>query len=534
MNTINNQQTTNDHKQYQSTTNRMKRKLPLTNSEIVQTVSKDLNESTLNLNNVDRENDLDDYADQIFNYLNETSTKTTTTTSSLHQVENNQINSSSQLFIPTHSSNNEIKSFLCSFCPYFTHNIQEFQIHIAKHTEKNFRCLLCPCMYKYRRDCVTHMKRKHSNDVTGSISQHIEKINNNNSIQPSTSTFSINPNLCSEQKRYGCPYCPLMAKSTSSIYRHQSRMHTSFPKIVHKYSTDDPNTRNLVAILKQKSIKNEQLLKSEIPNENDLPDPLNISSSSSSSTIHQQTESYSLVNRHRCAASKHITAHNICLSNGRLSKIFQCCLCDYRAYHRSNVVRHVKKIHTNNIDQSSPQLIEENSNKLIINDESNLNNSHIEQIPNYSLNTIVQAPIIPTNNDSNKSYADIHLSINIFLPKKKKYNLLNRTRSDCSNDGYSDENISHDDDDDGDGITKIHISSSNQQNLSSGSLYKPHKCRRCFYRSNWKTDMLHHIRLKHHINHASKSDYVSMDFDSALRSFSNYEKTFGKVLKSIF
>jgi hypothetical protein len=44
--------------------------------------------------------------------------------------------------------------------------------------------------------------------------------------------------------------------------------------------------------------------------------------------------------------------------------------------------------------------------------------------------------------------------------------------------------------------------------------------------------MLHHIRLKHQINHANKSDYLSMDFDSALRSFAEYEKTFGKVLKS--
>jgi hypothetical protein len=45
--------------------------------------------------------------------------------------------------------------------------------------------------------------------------------------------------------------------------------------------------------------------------------------------------------------------------------------------------------------------------------------------------------------------------------------------------------------------------------------------------------MLHHIRLKHHINHATKSDYISMDFDTALNSFSDYEKTFGKVLKSM-
>lgn len=51
-----------------------------------------------------------------------------------------------------------------------------------------------------------------------------------------------------------------MTKSTSSIYKHQSRKHATFPKIVHKYSTDDPVTRNLVAVLKQKSIKSKTLI----------------------------------------------------------------------------------------------------------------------------------------------------------------------------------------------------------------------------------------------------------------------------------
>jgi hypothetical protein len=101
-------------------------------------------------------------------------------------------------------------------------------------------------------------------DFQGSISQYIQKINsttttNNSCIHPSSSTPLINRNILIEPKRYGCPYCSLMTKSTSSIYKHQSRKHASFPRIVHKYSTDDPNTRNLVAILKQKSIKSKML-----------------------------------------------------------------------------------------------------------------------------------------------------------------------------------------------------------------------------------------------------------------------------------
>ncbi len=92
----------------------------------------------------------------------------------------------------------------------------------------------------------------------GSISQYIEKINDptrhNHCLQPSSSTPN-NYNSLVEPKRYGCPYCSLMTKSTSSIYKHQSRKHAAFPKIVHKYSTDDPNTRSLIAILQQKSMK---------------------------------------------------------------------------------------------------------------------------------------------------------------------------------------------------------------------------------------------------------------------------------------
>jgi len=208
------------------------------------------------------------------------------------------------------------------------------------------------------------------------------------------------------------------------------------------------------------------------------------------------------------------TAHNIHSSNGRLTKVFQCCLCTYRAHHRSNVVRHVKNIHSIDFDEL---------NSI----ETSQIDDNREQIPNYSLNTTVQAPLILNEtNQSTKPVADIHLSINIFLPKKfQKNSFTEQILSDCST---NDELTDADGDDNEDDQTKIQISSSPQSN----SLYKPHKCRRCFYRSNWKTDMLHHIRLKHHIHHANKSDYISMDCESALRSFSTYEKTFGKVLKS--
>ncbi len=58
----------------------------------------------------------------------------------------------------------------------------------------------------------------------------------------------------------------------------------------------------------------EQFVKPQSPEEslntNNLFDAFNVSSSSSSSSslAHQHTESCSVVNRHRCAASKHIVS----------------------------------------------------------------------------------------------------------------------------------------------------------------------------------------------------------------------------------
>lgn len=83
------------------------------------------------------ENDSEDYADRIFDYLDETCTQQSPS------IEINQMKHSSPSI---HPSDNEIPPLLCTFCPYLTRNFSEFQTHIAKHTEKNFRCLLCNCM----------------------------------------------------------------------------------------------------------------------------------------------------------------------------------------------------------------------------------------------------------------------------------------------------------------------------------------------------------------------------------------------------
>lgn len=90
----------------------------------------------------------------------------------------------------------------------------------------------------------------------------------------------------------------------------------------------------------------------------------------------------------------------------------------------------MKKIHTIDVDEANlSATIVNNETALIENIPSEhfqQSNDHCEQIPNYSFNTTVQAPLTLRHAEDpeqlNKPYADIHLSINIFLSRKMQQN----------------------------------------------------------------------------------------------------------------
>ena len=125
-----------------------------------------------------------------------------------------------------------------------------------------------------------------------------------------------------------------------------------------------------------------------------------------------------------------------------MAKLFRCCLCGYRARHRSNVVRHVRKIHSieqdTHVDASAASVACERSTPFEVgiattptladhddDDEKQLmHDERSESRLNYSFHKTVQVPL--TFDHRAKSHADIHLSINIYLPKRK------RTDSVCS------------------------------------------------------------------------------------------------------
>jgi hypothetical protein len=77
-----------------------------------------------------------------------------------------------------------------------------------------------------------------------------------------------------------------------------------------------------------------------------------------------------------------------------------------------------------NVSSEYTNQSEELSDKLIIDYDE-------EKLAKYSFHKTVQAPLIlnKSNDNDTKAYADIHLSINIFLPKTKKQNSVSQIKS---------------------------------------------------------------------------------------------------------
>jgi hypothetical protein len=69
----------------------------------------------------------------------------------------------------------------------------------------------------------------------------------------------------------------------------------------------------------------------------------------------------------------------------------------------------------------------------------------------------------------------------------------------------------------------------NRSTVRPSSGFKPYRCPYCFYRTNWRTDSLRHIRARHKIE-PTQDGYYEMTPEEAERTYANYERTFGFVV----
>jgi hypothetical protein len=201
------------------------------------------------------------------------------------------------------------------------------------------------------------------------------------------------------------------------------------------------------------------------------------------------------------------------------NRLYYCSLC-YRSYRwRYDVKRHHKTMH----ETSEDELLK------------NRNFHYLEYIP--QIDSLISATMSSINNqlkheneiddddDLKLSIADAR-TVDVTDDEAAALLMIEPEKSDNTNqiviDDHPEDSVIIFEDDRIDKLTKSSTSSSRPS-------FKPYHCPYCFYRTNWRTDCLRHIRARHKIE-PNQNGYYEMTNDEAELSYDEYERTFGFVV----
>ena len=133
-------------------------------------------------------------------------------------------------------------SFECPYCTYQSNgNDADYLFHVKDHLcGKTFRCVLCNSVYKYRGDCVVHLKRKHQKADTIAHS-YVDKFNLD-SLDITQINALLKPkqndDFDNEEKLFGCAYCDYKANYKGDVFKHQTRRHPGTVKSVNALASN--------------------------------------------------------------------------------------------------------------------------------------------------------------------------------------------------------------------------------------------------------------------------------------------------------
>lgn len=160
-----------------------------------------------------------------------------------NQVQRRNINQVSKQVQPVEKPTTaKSSSYECPYCTYYSNgNDAEYLYHVKDHLcGKAFRCVLCNSVYKYRGDCVVHLKRKHQKADMIAHS-YVDKFNLDSlEIVQICSLLKPKQNeeFENEEKLFGCAYCDYKANYKGDVFKHQTRRHPGTAKSVNALSSN--------------------------------------------------------------------------------------------------------------------------------------------------------------------------------------------------------------------------------------------------------------------------------------------------------
>lgn len=439
-------------------------------------------------------------------------------------------------------------TYQCPYCTFYTNLDQsnEYLLHVKDHLcGKMFRCVLCNSVYKYRGDCVVHLKRKHQKADMIAHS-YVDKFNLDN-LDINDIYGLLKPKEIdepeNEEKLYGCSYCDYKANYKGDVYKHQTRRHPGTVKSVLSLATqnttvlsncssennsvnnsfnlgannaaanangqygDDQDNQNYYAqqddALAEDDAGDEEDFFNEKPNYDEemndtefnenyenynetYEDNVNENQSDNNDTnlipAKHKCKFCPFVGRSQAKVQLHMATHyNL--------KQYMCPICKKRANFKWDIQKHMRKIH--NDYQSEVVVLSENEAR--------------QSIGNYIENKSFSSYPAETNPIENSSSGS-----NLSAPQK----VLNALYDSGRMSGQSSPMIYN-------GLNLNPAIGSD----STGN--KKFRCTACPYRSNWKADMYRHLRKRHQIAQPKIEDVVVLTAEEAASSLEEYERLHG-------
>jgi len=433
-------------------------------------------------------------------------------------------------------------NYKCPYCTYHTaDNQSEYISHVRDHLNgKSFRCVLCNLLYKYRGDCVVHLKRKHRN-VDIQAHSYVDHFNLD-TVDPNQIYILLKPkqNLEeeSDEKLFSCSYCDYKANYKGDVFKHQSRKHTGQPKnVIHLNSTINNSTNlnetnnnnnndnsNLIDIDYNNTYNDEYNDEENMFNYEDQIDSFN---ENNESILHNQSSQSE--NRFQCKFCSHIGKSHaklqLHLATHYNLKQFMCPICNQRANFKWDIQKHIRKIHNDTESQ------------VICLSESEARDSITSYIE--SKQTSQQPPEFVQSEPIAFSQPLLAIKPKI-ITKKFKCSLCIKT-SDWQWDIRKHLREMHKNQQGADVIVLNGIAATkcteSQANINLSSVCadstgnKKFKCTQCPYRSNWKADLFRHLKKRHHVDEPQLKNITILDNEYASKSLEEYEQTHGINVK---
>ena len=396
-------------------------------------------------------------------------------------------------------------------------------------------CSICGWRANLRWYIQCHAKKRHPTENVEILQLSPEEAEQTIDAYMKERGMDIKFSNCQDSKRrYQCTLCPFRSTHSKFLEQHISSNH---PNKIYKKSTQS------------------------IPDHNESSySKFMIKSVNKLNSSDEQNKSQALYNRSSLIQSdgtvilpdpSQIVYPNFSSHpNFNPNRLFYCALC-YRGYRwRYDVKRHHKTMHETPEDDAALGLSMSPKSIKARNKEFNRNFRYLEYVP--QLDGLISASMSSVTNHysikheityeqekkSDDESEDNELKLSIADPRTVDITedeaaallMIEPYKSDQSsiliNDHPEDSAIIFEDDRQ---MKEKSPEILNKIPIRTSSGFKPYRCPYCFYRTNWRTDSLRHIRARHKIE-PTQDGYYEMTAEEAENTYGEYERTFGFVV----